>query len=192
MAYQLFVTAMGTDHPAFPYETLQEALDTVDKAMEARMFRFSGKDGCGVAIQLGVGTVLRVRSDKLIIREVGEEEEMKRNPLKVRATESEEPFMLIVQLGRAQLPAVGFPSTEAIAELVEGAVESGVFRHVFEEEHDYLFLFSGPGIVYITVTAEDYVTQRRALVEARVRAAQIQAQKQGVGQPAGKGVILTG
>lgn len=181
MKYLLGIRTGSFEHPPFFYDTHQGALDTVEKSIEGGLYK-QRADGGNIAIQLGRGTVIKVMSEQAVKEEAQEKEQIRRNPL-LAVGETDAPWKLVVQLGAIQLPPLDMPSEEASDAAVQKAIESGVFRHTLQPEHDYLFVQTGPGTVYMGLPTEQYVKQRRAAIENAMREASRQLQQQQQGGP---------
>jgi hypothetical protein len=169
MKYHIMINTLGFDHPAFPCDSLEEALQKIEAAIQNQLFVEKAKGF--MAVQLGAGTHIRLMSEEAIREEAKERQEAARNPLMMRNADAGE-WKLAVQIGGTQLPALDFATAEDAQGAMEDAVSSGVFRHIIRAEHEYLYVCTGPGIVYIAITAEHYATQRRRAIEERMRAAQ--------------------
>lgn len=173
MKYMLGIRIGGFEHPPFSYDTCDEALQAAEDAIEAKVFRRNEESG-NIAIQLGLGTIIKIMSEYAITEERRENEKTRRNPL-LGVGDTDAPWKLVVQLGAIQLPPLDMASEEAADRAVENAIETGVFRHVLKPSHDYLFIQTGPGTVYMGLPTEQYVKQRRSAIEAAMRQAAAQA-----------------
>jgi hypothetical protein len=180
MSYHIMINTLGFEHPPFSCDDLPKALEKIEHALEGGLFAESGAQGF-MAIQLGAGTYIRVMSDDAI-REASQDRQMSaHNPLLMKHADAGN-FKLAVQIGSNQLPALDFASVKDAETTIADAAANGVFRHTVRAEHEYLYVCTGPGTVYIVISAERYEEQRRRAIEARMRAVQ-QAQAAG-------GVIL--
>jgi len=169
MSFYVRIKHGGFGHPPFPYPDREAALTKIEDSLMQSVFSYESPGAGGnLSIQLGAGTIISAVSEEAMKRQAEEAEKKRRNPL-LAVEESDAPWKLIVQLGNVQLAPLDVPSEEAAEALIGEAIETGVFRHVLEVDHDYLFVQTGPGTVYMGLPAEAFVAQQRAAVEAAMR-----------------------
>jgi hypothetical protein len=169
MSFHVRIQHGGFQHPPFPYPNREAALTKIEDSLMQSVFSFQAPGtGGNISIQLGAGTIISAVSDEAMKRKAEEAEKKRRNPL-LAVEESDAPWKLVVQLGNLQLAPLDVPSEEAAEALIGEAIETGVFRHVLEVDHDYLFVQTGPGTVYMGLPAEAFVAQQRGAVEAAMR-----------------------
>jgi len=162
------VSNEGFDHPPFTYETLDEALATVEDALAKDQFVYKNPAG-NLTIQLGGGTIIKVSSTEAIELSAKKLEAIRRNPL-LACEDIDAPWQLILQVGSVQLTPVDVASEEAADTLIDQAVREGVFRFTLKAEHEYLFVQTMPGTVWMSLPTEMYVQRRRRAVEDQMRA----------------------
>jgi hypothetical protein len=187
MDYGLVIGTGGFEHPPFPYATLEAALAEVEQSLKSGLYSKGGPLG-RIAIQLGTGALIRLMSSEAVKKKRDHDRSIANNPL-LSVKDSAAPWQMVVQIGTSQIPPLDMASEEAAEEAVATAISTGVFRHILEPEHDYLWIQTGPGIVYMCLPTAQYIKQRRAAIEAQMRAysqARQQAAKPLILDPSGR------
>lgn len=152
MGYQFGIdTPNSPPHPSFRYDTLDEAKKAARDAIDFKCHRFDQDGGGGVTIQTGPGTIIKV---------VSEEHLAAQDPPLAAYN-----WALIVQMGGAQMP-LGFNNEAAMSAAVKNAVDTGELYHCGKDGHEYTYIQTTPGFVYLEMTKSQFLDNQHRLAVA--------------------------
>lgn len=152
MGYQLGIdTPNSPPHPSFRYDTLDEAKTAARKAIDLECHRFDQDGGGAITLQTGIGTIIKVVS----------EEHLAADDPPLAAYN----WVLIIQMGGAQMP-LGFNNEGVMSAAVRNAVETRELYHCGKEGHEYTYIQTAPGFVYMEMTKSQFLDHQHRLVIA--------------------------
>ena len=159
MGYQLGIDVPNSPpHPAFPFETMEEARITANSAIDNGFIKIAAQ---GVTIQTGPGTVYKMISDEhMQLQDRGEEP-----PL------APYNFVLLVGLQGGQIP-LGYHTEERMRLAVESVVLEKILRHCTKEDHEYTYIEGCVGLVWMEMTKSEFLRKQHALAIELQRQAQ--------------------
>ena len=159
MGFQLGIDVPDSpSHPAFPFETIEEACLAANAAIDSGFLRIAAQN---VTIQTGPGTIYKMISDEHIQRQhQGQDPPLA--PFN---------FVLVVGLPGGQLP-LGYHSEEAMRVAVENVIAEKVLRHCAKEGCEHTFIEGRTGLVWMEMTKSEFLRKQHAVAVQMQKAQQ--------------------
>lgn len=173
-------------HPQFQFEDFALTVSLVQESMRNGFFQHKN-----VVLQTGPGTIFHVLSDAEFDAQSSENKDAVRSGGLAMPDRFNSPLQwrLIIQMGtKFQLPPFSYVTEEAAHGEVKVAARTGLFMHVEKPLADHIYVQTGPGVLYMVLTAEDYTKKRREIAAAVMR----QAAQQAAGGPGPRLIVPPG